>query len=187
MKTAVILFALLWMSSCSGQSDKPMRNEQPLAGIMDSLKIDKSSISVLIDKSDYRLYIKAKGMIIKEYQVVFGKNTSDDKLMQGDGCTPEGTFHMLSKYPHKEWSKFIWIDYPNKSSWEKHNQAKKEGKIPQNAQIGGEVGIHGVPKGMDMLIDAKYNWTLGCISLKNTDVDEIYPYITTNTLFVIQK
>ena len=187
MKTAIILFALLWMSSCSGQSDKSMRNELPLAGIMDSLNIDKSSISIFIDKSDYRLYIKAKGMIIKEYQVVFGKNVNDDKLMQGDRCTPEGSFHMVSKYPHKEWSKFIWIDYPNKSSWEKHNRAKQEGLIPKNAPIGGEVGIHGVPNGMDMLIDTKYNWTLGCISLKNEDVNEIYPYITATTVIKIQK
>ena len=28
------------------------------------------------------------------------------------------------------------------------------------------VGIHGVPKGMDYLIDAGYNWILGCISIK---------------------
>ena len=32
--------------------------------------------------------------------------------MHGDKCTPEGKFKMITKHPHKEWSKFIWINYP---------------------------------------------------------------------------
>ena len=159
----------------------------PLQRQLIHFNIDKSKISVLIDKSDFRLYVRYNEIVLKEYPVVFGKNTTDDKLMQGDNCTPEGKFNIISKYPHKEWSKFIWINYPNDKSWKKHNAAKKEGRIPRNAQIGGEVGIHGVPKGMDFLIDAKFNWTLGCISLKNKDVDEIYPFITKNTLIEIRK
>ena len=146
-----------------------------------------SDISVLIDKSDYKLSILYNDIVIKEYPVVFGGNQKDDKLMQGDNCTPEGTFHIISKYQHKRWSKFIWIDYPNTDSWEKHNEAKKTGEIPQDAAIGGEIGIHGVPKGMNKLIDLKYDWTLGCISLKNNDVNEIYTYITSETDIIIQK
>jgi len=56
-----------------------------------------------------------------------------------------------------------------------------------NAHIGGEIGIHGVPHGMDFIIDMKYNWTLGCISMKNKDIDEIYPYITKATIIEIRK
>jgi lipoprotein-anchoring transpeptidase ErfK/SrfK len=59
--------------------------------------------------------------------------------------------------------------------------------IPQDAKIGGEIGIHGVPEGFDKLIDLKFNWTLGCVSLKNKDVDDIYPYITEHTEIIIQK
>ena len=107
--------------------------------------------------------------------------------MLGDRCTPEGLFYMVSKYPHESWSKFIWINYPNEDSWEKHNQAKHEGIIPENAKIGGEIGIHGVPKGMSRLIDLRLNWTLGCISMKNNDVNEIYPYLSETTEIVIRK
>jgi murein L,D-transpeptidase YafK len=184
----VTSFALLFLLlTCHSQVGRSAHREISLSEVIDSLKIDKNRISILIDKSEFRLYVKSDQRIIKEYPVVFGKNPVDDKLMQGDHCTPEGTFHILSKYPHKEWSKFIWIDYPNKNSWKKHKDAKESGRIPRDAQIGGEVGIHGVPKGMDFLIDTKYNWTLGCISLKNKDVDEIYPYITKNTLIEIRK
>ena len=173
--------------SCQAQNRNYINHDRTLTEILQSNRFDKEKISVLIDKSDHKLSIKLDTILLKEYPVVFGHNPVDDKLMQGDGCTPEGIFLMISKYPHKKWSKFIWINYPNDASWKKHNQAKKEGKTPKDAKIGGEVGIHGVPKGMDYLIDLKYNWTLGCISMKNKDVDEIYPYITKSTVIEIRK
>ena len=154
---------------------------------MDSLNINGSPVSVEIDKSENWLRILVDTIVLKQYPVVFGGNPDDDKRMQGDECTPEGKFTVRSKYPHKSWSKFIWIDYPNEESWKKHNQAKRNGEIPGNAKIGGEIGIHGVPKGSDFLIDMKMNWTLGCISMKNKDVNEIYPYIHKNTLINIHK
>lgn len=48
------------------------------------------------------------------------------------------------------------------------------GKIAAGTAIGGELGIHGVPEGMDWLIDQKQNWTLVCISLRNKDVIAVY-------------
>jgi murein L,D-transpeptidase YafK len=142
---------------------------------------------VQIDKSDYTLSLLSDTITLKQYPVVFGGNPVDDKLREGDQCTPEGTFYIISKYPHRNWSRFIWIDYPNDDSWKKHNTAKNEGRIPKEASIGGEIGIHGVPEGGDAAIDLKYNWTLGCISLKNTDIEEFYPLINKSTRIVITK
>lgn len=185
--THFYIFLLLFITSCNAQNKKYRNYKLELSEIIKSYKTDDSKISVTIYKSDYKLSIKVDTIILKEYPIVFGKNPVDDKLRQGDKCTPEGTFKMISKYPHSKWSKFIWINYPNDKSWEKHNSAKKNGKIPKNSQIGGEIGIHGVPKGMDYLIDLKFNWTLGCISMKNKDVDEIFPYISESTVIEIKK
>jgi murein L,D-transpeptidase YafK len=181
------LVVLFLFFSCHAQEAKLVNHDLSLTEILDSLHINESKISILIDKSDFRLYIRYNDRVLKEYPVVFGKNTHDDKLMQGDNCTPEGTFKIITKYPHKSWSKFIWINYPNEDSWRKYHEAKKTGRIPADAQIGGEVGIHGVPEGMDYLIDTGYNWTLGCISLKNKDINEIYPYISKTTKIEIRK
>jgi murein L,D-transpeptidase YafK len=146
-----------------------------------------TKIAVVIDKSDYQLHIYTADTLVKTYPVVFGGNPIDDKLRQGDRCTPEGTFKIVSKYPHKSWSKFIWINYPTADSWRKHKQAKAEGRIPKDASIGGEIGIHGVPKGSDFMIKTHVNWTLGCISLTNKDIDEIYPFFDKQTTITIQK
>jgi hypothetical protein len=43
----------------------------------------------------------------------------------------------------------------------------------------------GVPQGRDEMIDARQNWTWGCPSLKNQDVDELYKLVKTGTLVEI--
>ncbi len=144
-------------------------------------------VAILIDKSNYTLQVYAGDTLVKSYPVVFGGNPVDDKLREGDQCTPEGNFKINSKYPHKKWSKFIWLNYPTTDSWRKHRLAKKEGRISKNAKIGGQIGIHGVPKGTDFMIETRINWTLGCISLTNKDINEIYPYIDKKTPIKIQK
>lgn len=156
--------------------------------IIDSLNIDLNKIEIHIDKSDYTLKITADSITLKSYPCVFGGNPIDDKRYEGDGCTPEGEFRIKAKYPHASWSKFMWVNYPTADSWKKFNEAKQQGKIPQSSTIGGDIGIHGVPNNHNYLIDEKQNWTLGCISLKTPDVDEIYPYVKVEgTKIIIQK
>lgn len=140
---------------------------------------------LLIDKSEYSLTVVKNCDTIKQYSVVFGGNPVDDKSRQGDKCTPEGTFGIRSKYIHKKWSRFIWIDYPNEDSWKKFNQAKSQKKIPSNAKIGGEIGIHGVPKGYEYAIKHRMNWTLGCISMTTHDICEVYDYVDSSTQVII--
>jgi len=158
-----------------------------LAFLIDSLQVKQHNISIHIDKSDFVLSVMDIDNVIKQYSVVLGINPIDDKRIQGDRCTPEGTFHIVSKYPHKNWRKFIWIDYPNEESKRKFKEAKSKGEISKDAKIGGELGIHGTPEGSDYLIDNKVNWTWGCISLNRKDVDEIYPYIKKSTEIIIEK
>lgn len=134
----------------------------------------RSKISLLVEKSLYRLTLYYDKKPLKSYPVVLGPEPVADKRREGDGATPEGVFHLRNLYPHAAWSKFMWVDYPTHDSWRKHTQAKAAGQIPPNATIGGEIGIHGVPNNANHLIDERQNWTAGCVSLKNPDIDEIY-------------
>lgn len=154
---------------------------------LDSLHFHSVEVFIFIDKSDHRLYLLQDTLLLKEYAVVFGSNTTDDKLRQGDGCTPEGIFSIRDQYPHSKWTKFIWLDYPTADSRKKQAAAIAAGKIPAGTNIGGEVGIHGVPAGMDWLIDQKQNWTLGCISLKNNEVNEVYAAVKRGSRVIVRK
>lgn len=146
--------------------DELLEEKQTLKSIMKNKHYQSEDLSLIICKSKYRLYVKYQNKIIKSYPVVFGSNPKDDKLQQGDGCTPEEVFHIRAKYPHDRWSKFMWLDYPNASSYEKFNQAVQNKKISRHTDIGGEVGIHGTREGRDFLVTMGFNWTKGCISLK---------------------
>ena len=122
---------------------------------------------------------------VKSYLVVFGDNPTGDKFYEGDRKTPEGIFHILDFYDHPDWSRFMWLDYPNPQAWRENFQAKLAGKINWTLPIGGQVGIHGVPTGQDSLIEKRSNWTWGCISLKNNDVKEIYQVVSVGTMVEI--
>lgn len=146
---------------------------------------ERGLVSLYIEKSAYRLTVRYRGAPLKAYPVVFGRNPVDDKLREGDTRTPEGLFRIARMALHPRWSRFLLLNYPTADSWAKHRRAKARGEIPQRATVGGAIGIHGVPNGSDTAIDARNNWTLGCISLKNADVAELYSLSAVGTPVIV--
>jgi len=144
-------------------------------------------IQIIIDKSSYELYVYDKEGWFATYPVVFGNNSLEDKKMEGDRNTPEGNFKIASKRVHEKWDRFMGLDYPTRESLEKFRERKKRGEIPANASPGGGVGIHGTWPHEDYVIDRYKNWTNGCISLKNEDVEDLYSYVPVGTPVTIRK
>lgn len=149
----------------------------PLSELIDSLHLDASTLRLHVDKSQRRLRVYSDATLVKTYRCVLGSRPEGDKRQQGDRRTPEGIFALRDKYPHASWHKFIWIDYPNAESRRRFHERKASGELGTDADIGGEIGIHGVPEGMDFLIATGQDWTFGCIALTNADIDEIFPII----------
>jgi murein L,D-transpeptidase YafK len=147
----------------------------------------EGTIYIIIDKSDYELSVYDSKGWYGTYPVVFGNNSLEDKKMEGDRNTPEGTFHISSKKIHDKWYRFMALDYPNEESREKFIQRKQRGEIPANARIGGGIGIHGTWPHEDFVIDRYKNWTLGCISMKRDDVEELYNFTPVGTKVIIRK
>lgn len=148
-----------------------------LARLLDSLHLDPTTMRFHVDKSERIFEVLVNDTLRKSYPCVLGEKPVGDKYYQGDRRTPEGTFTFRSKRVHDQWHKFIWVDYPNAESWRRYKARQAKGEIPAGKDIGGEIGIHGVPDGMDHWVDQAQDWTWGCIALRNADVDEIYPYI----------
>lgn len=147
----------------------------------------KSSYYIVIDKSDYELKVyDAEGWLIT-YPVVFGNDDLGDKMVQGDRETPEGTFTIISKKVHSKWCRYMGIDYPTRESIDLFNRRKLMGMIPANASIGGDIGIHGTWPREGYAIDQYQNWTMGCISLKNEHVTQLYKLIPVGTRITIKK
>ncbi|NSL89622.1 L,D-transpeptidase family protein [Chitinophaga solisilvae] len=152
--------------------------------------INPDKIFLLIDKSDYRMYLYEDVTLRKIYKVVFGNRDQGDKYSEGDRKTPEGTFHILNKRMDNRWTRFLLLDYPNEDSWQKFHTRQATGSLSSEATIGGGIGIHGVEyeSGIrDNYVDGRINWTLGCVSMKTADVVELYEIIKTGTPVVIRR
>lgn len=142
---------------------------------------------IVIDKAKYELTVYDQKGWYATYPVVFGANPREDKKMEGDRRTPEGSFKIVAKRPHQKWSRFMALDYPNQESLMRFMQRKQRGELPRNATPGGGVGIHGTWPHDEYMIDRYSNWTNGCIALKNEDVQELYGYIPVGTPVSIRK
>ena len=194
MKTTVILSCLLAGSSL-------MLNTHNLINTSTKTKVVKTGatkrtssktmpvapVQIVIDKSSYELYVYDKLGWFATYPVVFGNNTLADKKMEGDRNTPEGSFKITNKRVHEKWDRYMGLNYPTQESLPKFNQRKQRGEVPKNASPGGAIGIHGTWPNEDYVIDRFKNWTNGCISLKNEDVEDLYSYVPIGTPVTIRK
>ena len=145
------------------------------------------SVYIIVDKSDYELSVYDSEGWYATYPVVFGSRNQADKYMEGDKRTPEGSFKITNIRPHSKWNKMMMLDYPNKESWEKFNTRKAKGLIPRNARIGGGIALHGTWPNDNIVVDDYTNWTNGCVSLKNSDIDEIRNFVTVGTKVIIRR
>lgn len=194
MKTTVILSFLLVSSSLTlntRHSSSGAAPEKTVTGKASKRTPFKTMpiapVRIIVDKSSYELYVYDKQGWFATYPVVFGNNTLDDKKMEGDRKTPEGDFKIANKRIHEKWDRYMGLDYPTKESLEKFRQRKQRGEVPASASPGGGIGIHGTWPHEDYVIDRFKNWTNGCISLKNQDVEDLYSYIPIGTPIHIRK
>lgn len=142
---------------------------------------------IIVDKSEYELYVYDGDGWYATYPVVFGSKALDDKMIEGDRKTPEGNYKIISKRPHEKWGKIMLIDYPTKTDIDKFNLRKAKGLIPKNAKVGGGIGIHGTWPRDEMVIDYFQNWTNGCVSMKREEMNEVYSMIPIGTRVTIRR
>jgi lipoprotein-anchoring transpeptidase ErfK/SrfK len=68
----------------------------------------------------------------------------------------------------------------------KFKERKLKGLIPANARIGDGIAIHATRKEEEWTIDNFYNWTDGCVSVKYSEMSDLYSYIPVGTAVTIQ-
>lgn len=171
-------------------SEKRKKKATPLVSAQKSGSVEHAAAvpySVIIDKSDYELQVFDAEGWLATYPVVFGNKNQSDKKMSGDRLTPEGAFRITSKRSPYKWGCILGLDYPNAESLAKFRRRVANGEVPAGASPGGDIAIHGTWPGSDWVVDNYINWTEGCISLKNTDVEELFKMLPVGTRVTIRK
>lgn len=107
--------------------------------------------------------------MLKEFTCATGENPGTKKS-SGDARTPEGIYHITEIYEDKRITVFgsraFHLDYPNAFD-------------AQAGHLGDGIFIHGTNKKLNA------NSTNGCITLNNSDLDELAPYLAIHTIPII--
>lgn len=141
---------------------------------------------IIVDKSDYELKVYDDEGWFATYPIVFGSKDLSDKMREGDKKTPNGSFKVLLKKIHPKWGPELLLDYPNDESYQRFNERKAKGVLPKAAKIGGGIAIHATRPEEEWTIDHFYNWTDGCVSVKYTEMKDLFSYIPVGTPVTIQ-
>lgn len=144
---------------------------------------------ILIRKTERTLSLYEGQQLLKTYPVVLGKDPVLAKLHEGDHRTPEGEYHISEKYYHPYWARFMLLDYPTPVNRDIYAWSRANGLLLGRGRrvpgIGGAVGIHGTED--EQLNQRGVNWTEGCVSLFNHDVEELYELVPIGTRVVIER
>lgn len=135
---------------------------------------------VFVKKLERKLYLIQNGKPFREYKIALGGNPTGHKQQEGDQRTPEGKYVLDYKKSDSAFYKAIHISYPNEKD---KMDARKLGVSP-----GGAIMIHGQKNGYSWLnlISQSFDWTLGCIAVKNAEMDEIWGFVKVGTPIVIE-
>ncbi|MEO6671354.1 MAG: L,D-transpeptidase [Ferruginibacter sp.] len=149
-------------------------------------KTTESPYYIIVDKSDYELKVYDAEGWYATYPIVFGSKDLSDKMREGDKRTPNGSFKVVLKKIHPKWGPELLLDYPNEVSVQRFKERKAQGVIPKNAKIGDGIAIHATRPEEEWTIDNFYNWTDGCVSVKYTEMKDLFSYIPVGTQVTIQ-
>ena len=127
--------------------------------------------AIIVNKADRRLSLYRNGRVIASYPVWLGYNGILEKRYQGDGATPEGMYRVVKKRDRGQTNFYraLLLDYPNHDDRQRFVQARTSGAIPAEADIGGQIEIHG---GANLPMSQ----TLGCVMLADRDIDAVFKY-----------
>ncbi|MDF3032057.1 MAG: hypothetical protein K0R03_2615 [Moraxellaceae bacterium] len=130
---------------------------------------------VLVDKSERRLYLYRKQTLLAAFPVAFGANPRGHKQQEGDERTPEGRYVLDYRKADSAYYKSIHISYPAARDIA---AAKKRGVPP-----GGFVMIHGQRNGFGWaaFLTQRFDWTNGCIALRNADMEVVWQSVQAGT------
>ncbi len=128
--------------------------------------------ALVIDKLNHKAHLIRNGRRMKSYEAEFGPGWLEQKIREGDRATPEGRYRVARKRSigQTRYHRAFLLDYPNDRDRVRFHELRAAGRLTSHATIGGLIEVHGEGgKGED--------WTMGCISLRNEDMDDVFPQI----------
>jgi murein L,D-transpeptidase YafK len=91
-----------------------------------ALSVPDHADSVLVDKSDRKLYLLKAGRVMRAFDISLGLVPSGPKQREGDFRTPEGRYRLDARNPDSDYFLSIQVSYPDES-----DRARARGHPPE--------------------------------------------------------
>lgn len=129
---------------------------------------------VIINKGPREMFLMHHDQVLEAYRVDLGFAAEGHKLREGDGRTPEGDYTIDRRNPESAYHLSLGISYPDE---EDVARARAMGVDP-----GGDIFIHGESR---RFFGPGPDWTAGCISVRNREIEQIYAMAPNGTPITI--
>jgi len=145
------------------------------ASLFASNKTTEHADRILVLKSERKMVLYSGDRVLRTYRISLGAEPLGPKTRQNDHRTPEGKYLIDSRNSSSRFHRALHISYPNVQDRE---HAKRAGRSP-----GGDIMIHGLPKGFGAIGKAHLlrDWTDGCIAVTDDEIDEIWGLVPNGT------
>lgn len=184
-RSVLLLFTLLLAAGCHRAPPPKVSLQTPSSQVTENAHQGRW---IRINSRSETLTVMQDSTPIRTFEnIAWGVAGVGEKQKRGDGITPKGEFHITVIASESKFHAFLGIDYPTPAYAE---NALRHGRIsqktykqileaherhqipPQNTELGGNLGIHGVGRG-NVLTHRLVNWTGGCVALENQQIDEL--------------
>ena len=126
---------------------------------------------IIVRKAERRMFLLNGKQVIASYDVDLGFTPTGHKVKSGDGRTPEGQYFIDRRNYNSAYHLSLGISYPNARD---RARARAAGVSP-----GGDIFIHGGPR---LLADrGKPDWTAGCISVTDAQMEMVFQMVPVGT------
>ena len=134
---------------------------------------------VRVVKSERRMELRRGDVVVRTYSIALGGNPVGHKLQEGDGRTPEGRYVLDWRNRNSVAYRSMHISYPN--------YFDSTAAMAFRRPAGGNIMIHGQMNGFGWLywLTQRFDWTDGCIAVKNADMEEIWRLVRDGTAIEI--
>lgn len=144
---------------------------------------------IVVEKSARRLTVYSAGKPIRRYAIGLGREPIGDKVREGDGRTPEGTFYVCTKNARSKFHLALGLSYPALEDAERgasdglisaeerdriRDALKRRAQPPWDTALGGEIMIHG--SGW-----RSGDWTTGCVAMSDREIEFLFARIPLGT------
>ncbi|TCM68117.1 L,D-transpeptidase-like protein [Acinetobacter calcoaceticus] len=149
----------------------------------EQIKTHSPISEIRVYKAKRELQLISGELVIRCYPMRLGFSPQGHKQQEGDGKTPEGRYMIDWRNSKSAFYKSLHVSYPNTTD--------RAAATARGVSAGGDIMIHGstnskvaeLPNMMQYL--PEQDWTLGCIAVRNVDIDEIWKLVENNIPIVI--